>query len=221
MAYFGDSDEFLAIVAANPTSDELIDQLYQFMFNRDASFAGNGTGVTVILDGDDTFTTAMNIMGVVTDYGTTAVTGTDIFKLDINIAGTEFDDMMIGTALPVLQINTDSTGPLILSGTVANIGANMAIGDGTAALPVLAGETAAHTFLTGLATTALFNNKQFVLFATNGTFVGSSQLVAYLITANPTKTASIAASEVHSLTGGIIAALGAGGVMAEVDLILI
>jgi len=221
MAYFGDSDEFLAIVAANPTSDELIDQLYQFMFNRDASFAGNGTGVTVILDGDDTFTTAMNIMGVVTDYGTTAVTGTDIFKLDINIAGTEFDDMMIGTALPVLQINTDSTGPLVLSGKVVNIGANEAIGDRTAALPVLAGKTAAHTFLTGLATTALFNNKQFVLFATNGTFVGSSQLVAYLITANPTKTASIAASEVHSLTGGIIAALGAGGVMAEVDLILI
>ena len=86
---------------------------------------------------------------------------------------------------------------------------------------MLAGETAAHTFLTGLATTALINNTKFVLFATNGTFLGSSKLVAYLITANPTKTAPIAVSEVRSLTGGFIAALAVGGVMAEVDLILI
>ena len=37
---FGDSAEFQAIVAANPTSEELINQLYQFMFNRDAEAEG-------------------------------------------------------------------------------------------------------------------------------------------------------------------------------------
>lgn len=37
---FGDSEEFLAILAENPTSTELINQLYQFMFNRDAEQEG-------------------------------------------------------------------------------------------------------------------------------------------------------------------------------------
>jgi len=37
---FGESAEFAAILAANPTSTALINQLYQFMFNRDAEAEG-------------------------------------------------------------------------------------------------------------------------------------------------------------------------------------
>jgi Ca2+-binding RTX toxin-like protein len=37
---FGESQEFLDIVIANPTSTDLINQLYQFMFNRDAEAEG-------------------------------------------------------------------------------------------------------------------------------------------------------------------------------------
>ncbi len=184
----------------------------------DTLTGGDATDTLTGGAGDDTFTIAMDKMGITTDYGTTGVTGTDeSIRLDFNIDGTEFDPIIVSNRLPVLQINTTTGTAMALTADVANIAANNAIGDRTAALPALANTAALLTFLnTTLTNASDFDNTAFVVFATNG----SSDLVAFLVD-DIDDGGTYTASNVHSLTGGTIAALGAAGVLNEADLILI
>jgi len=178
----------------------------------DRLVAGDATDTLTGGAGDDTFTVAMNQLGVTTDFG---ATDTDEFRLDININGTTtaFSDILVGGRLPVLQINTNVGTATTTTGTVENIAANRAIGDGTVPLQTLVNTAAARAYLTGLDNSSALLNSTFVLFATN-----ASNLIAYIITADTAQTGAITAGEITSTT---IATLGAGGAMAESDLIIV
>ncbi len=169
--------------------------------------------------GDDRFTISMDELGaMIVDFDSIGPADDDELRLDINIAGTDtaFKDVLVRAALPVLTTNVAADNNL--SGKITNIGANKAIGNGTAALPQLADTAAAIAYVSALTNYAPegigdLADKNFVLFATN-----AENLVAFVVTAGDMHTDAIDATEISMIT---LAGLGSTGQIAEVDLILI